>query len=114
MRDLFCSSFGMRIRVYDDEEEWFRSIFANSNKEDAIQNQYEFFVQRMGGPPIYSQRKGDHDFFFHSVSCHWRIYSLILFFSLASYFLHSTFFPNKFGGILYLPLFYSNSITPNY
>ncbi|KVH89960.1 4Fe-4S ferredoxin, iron-sulfur binding, conserved site-containing protein [Cynara cardunculus var. scolymus] len=47
-------------RVYDDEEEWFRSIFANSKKEDAIQNQYEFFVQRMGGPPLYSQRKGNH------------------------------------------------------
>ncbi|MCL7028705.1 hypothetical protein MKW94_020622 [Papaver nudicaule] len=45
-------------RVYDDDEEWFRSIFANSKKEDAIQNQYEFFVQRMGGPPLYSQRKG--------------------------------------------------------
>ncbi|CAL9061206.1 unnamed protein product [Musa banksii] len=45
-------------RVYDDEEEWFRSIFANSKKEDAIQNQYEFFVQRMGGPDLYSQRKG--------------------------------------------------------
>ncbi|KAF9612840.1 hypothetical protein IFM89_004250 [Coptis chinensis] len=45
-------------RVYDDEEEWFRLIFANSKKEDAIQNQYEFFVQRMGGPPLYSQRKG--------------------------------------------------------
>ncbi|KAM0944824.1 putative Globin-like superfamily protein [Dioscorea sansibarensis] len=45
-------------RVYEDEEEWFRSIFANSMKEDAIQNQYEFFVQRMGGPPLYSQRKG--------------------------------------------------------
>ncbi|CAA2971022.1 two-on-two hemoglobin-3 [Olea europaea subsp. europaea] len=45
-------------RVYDDEEEWFRSIFANSKKEDAIQNQYEFFVQRMGGPPLYSQRRG--------------------------------------------------------
>ncbi|KAK6927420.1 Truncated hemoglobin [Dillenia turbinata] len=45
-------------RVYDDEEEWFRSIFSNSKKEDAIQNQYEFFVQRMGGPPLYSQRKG--------------------------------------------------------
>ncbi|CAN1785269.1 Two-on-two hemoglobin-3 [Linum perenne] len=45
-------------RVYDDEEEeWFRSIFANSKKEEAIQNQYEFFVQRMGGPPLYSQRK---------------------------------------------------------
>ncbi|CAL1386438.1 unnamed protein product [Linum trigynum] len=46
-------------RVYDDEEEeWFRSIFADSKKEEAIQNQYEFFVQRMGGPPLYSQRKG--------------------------------------------------------
>ncbi|XVE97531.1 hypothetical protein REPUB_Repub03eG0027400 [Reevesia pubescens] len=46
-------------RVYDDEEEeWFRSIFANSKKEEAIQNQYEFFVQRMGGPALYSQRKG--------------------------------------------------------
>ncbi|KAI4316165.1 hypothetical protein L6164_024171 [Bauhinia variegata] len=45
-------------RVYDDEEEWFRSIFASSKKEDAIQNQYEFFVQRMGGPPMYSQRRG--------------------------------------------------------
>ncbi|WRX35417.1 Truncated hemoglobin - like 1 [Theobroma cacao] len=44
-------------RVYDEEEEWFRSIFANSKKEEAIQNQYEFFVQRMGGPPLYSQRK---------------------------------------------------------
>ncbi|GMG99049.1 hypothetical protein Nepgr_000889 [Nepenthes gracilis] len=45
-------------RVYEDEEEWFRSIFANSKKDDAIQNQYEFFVQRMGGPPLYSQRRG--------------------------------------------------------
>nr|KAJ0202291.1 hypothetical protein LSAT_V11C600303380 [Lactuca sativa] len=45
-------------RVYDDEEERFTSIFANSKKEDVIQNQYEFFVQRMGGRPLYSQRKG--------------------------------------------------------
>lgn len=56
------------IRVYDDEEEWFRSIFANSKKEDAIQNQYEFFVQRMGGPPLYSQRKGKlFSTFFYSI-----------------------------------------------
>lgn len=48
----------IEIRVYDDEEEWFRSIFSNSSKEDAIRNQYEFFVQRMGGPPLYSERKG--------------------------------------------------------
>ncbi|XP_021819274.1 two-on-two hemoglobin-3 isoform X2 [Prunus avium] len=45
-------------RVYDDEQEWFRSIFASSKKEDAIQNQYEFFVQRMGGPNLYSHRRG--------------------------------------------------------
>ncbi|KAL9330953.1 hypothetical protein ACSQ67_000563 [Phaseolus vulgaris] len=45
-------------RVYGDEEEWFRSIFADSEKENAIQNQYEFFVQRMGGPPLFSQRRG--------------------------------------------------------
>ena len=49
------------FRVYgDEEEEWFRSIFANSKKEEAIQNQYEFFMQRMGGPSLYSQRKGLH------------------------------------------------------
>lgn len=46
------------LRVYDDDEEWFRSIFGNSEKEKAIQNQYEFLVQRMGGPPLYSQRRG--------------------------------------------------------
>jgi hypothetical protein len=45
-------------RVYEDEEEWFREIFAGFKKEEAIQNQYEFVVQRMGGPPLFSQRKG--------------------------------------------------------
>lgn len=45
-------------RVYDDDEEWFGSIFAKSDKDKAIQNQYEFLVQRMGGPPLYSQRRG--------------------------------------------------------
>ena len=46
-------------RVYADTEPWFRDIFASSTKEEAIQNQYEFFIQRMGGPALYSQRKGD-------------------------------------------------------
>jgi truncated hemoglobin YjbI len=45
--------------VYEDEEEWFREIFSGSKKEDAIQNQYEFLVQRMGGPPLFSQRRGN-------------------------------------------------------
>lgn len=46
-------------RVYEDEEEWFRQIFAGSKKEDAIRNQYEFLVQRMGGPQLFSQRRGN-------------------------------------------------------
>jgi len=46
-------------RVYEDEEEWFREIFAVSKKEDATQNQYEFLIQRMGGPPLFSQRRGN-------------------------------------------------------
>ena len=45
--------------MYEDEEEWFREIFAGSKKEDAIQNQYEFLIQRMGGPPLFSQRRGN-------------------------------------------------------
>ncbi|ERN03908.1 hypothetical protein AMTRI_Chr05g73510 [Amborella trichopoda] len=53
--DLSTNFYG---RVYADEEEWFLSIFSNSKKEDAIRNQYEFFVQRMGGPPLYSERRG--------------------------------------------------------
>ncbi|KAH7574215.1 hypothetical protein JRO89_XS03G0266400 [Xanthoceras sorbifolium] len=61
-------------RVYEDEEEWFRSIFANSKKEEAIQNQYEFFVQRMGGPPLYSQRKG---LLLHSIFLIFFFYLLI-------------------------------------
>ncbi len=60
-------------RVYNDSEKWFRDIFAgmqilaiafHSNLhldrpiENAIQNQYEFFIQRFGGPDLYSKRKG--------------------------------------------------------
>jgi truncated hemoglobin YjbI len=61
-------------RVYNDSEKWFRDLFAGNllNRgllfwplflEDrpmdaAIQNQYEFFIQRFGGPDLYSKRKG--------------------------------------------------------
>ena len=45
-------------RVFNDTEQWFRNIFKNSTIEEAIQNQMEFFMQRLGGPPLYSQRKG--------------------------------------------------------
>lgn len=44
-------------RVDTDPDEWFRSIFPDDLTE-AVQNQAEFFIQRLGGPPLYSQRKG--------------------------------------------------------
>ncbi|MFZ5629968.1 MAG: truncated hemoglobin family protein [Spirochaetota bacterium] len=45
-------------RVFNDEQQWFRNIFRQSTIEEAIQNQMEFFFQRLGGEPLYSQRKG--------------------------------------------------------
>jgi len=44
-------------RVQADEDPEFRAIFARDLSE-AVQNQYEFFAQRFGGPPLYQQRKG--------------------------------------------------------
>ena len=44
-------------RVYDDPDEWFTAMFP-ADRFQAIQNQYEFFIQRLGGPQLYSQRKG--------------------------------------------------------
>jgi len=38
--------------------ETFGRYFKGRSKEAAIQNQYEFFIQRFGGPALYSQRKG--------------------------------------------------------
>jgi len=58
-RDVFVRlSTNFYNRVYADDDEWFHSIFASKPKEAAIQNQYEFFIQRLGGPPLYSRRKG--------------------------------------------------------
>lgn len=44
-------------KVYADTEPSFRGMFPK-DMDMAIQNQYEFFIQRMGGPPLYSDRKG--------------------------------------------------------
>lgn len=44
-------------RVYADVG-WFRDIFANTTRDAAIRNQYEFLVEQFGGPPLYSDRKG--------------------------------------------------------
>lgn len=50
-------------RVFADEEDKeFRFQFEASLKEDAIQNQYEFFIQRLGGPPLYTTRKSQDEY----------------------------------------------------
>jgi truncated hemoglobin YjbI len=44
-------------KVYADREPSFRGMFPK-DMGMAIQNQYEFFIQRMHGPSLYSDRKG--------------------------------------------------------
>ncbi len=43
--------------VYADTEPAFRGMFPK-DKAGAIRNQYEFLIQRLHGPELYSQRKG--------------------------------------------------------
>lgn len=46
-------------RVYaSDTPTWFRSIFANTTRDQAIANQVDFFKQEFGGPRAYEARKG--------------------------------------------------------
>lgn len=45
-------------RVFADEEKWFRNIFKGRSLDEAVQNQVDFFIQRLGGPPRFSERKG--------------------------------------------------------
>jgi truncated hemoglobin YjbI len=40
-------------KVYNDEEKWFQNIFKNKSMEEAIENQAEFFMQRMGGTYVF-------------------------------------------------------------
>lgn len=44
-------------KVYADREPSFRGMFPK-DKDMSIQNQYEFLIQRFGGPSLYSDRKG--------------------------------------------------------
>ena len=44
-------------RVQADEDPEFKAIFTRDLSE-AVQNQFEFFAQRFGGPALYTQRKG--------------------------------------------------------
>mmetsp|Transcript_8083 Transcript_8083/g.12219 ORF Transcript_8083/g.12219 Transcript_8083/m.12219 type:complete len:167 (-) Transcript_8083:83-583(-) len=47
-------------RVFDDTEHWFLNIFSSSTKQEAVENQYRFFVQTFGGPDLYRQKKGKY------------------------------------------------------
>lgn len=44
-------------RVGEDPDPVFRRLFP-PDLHEAIQNQYEFLTQRLGGPQLYTQRKG--------------------------------------------------------
>ena len=47
-------------RVFDDADARFTSIFSSSTKQEAIDNQYRFFVQTFGGPDLYREKKGKY------------------------------------------------------
>jgi truncated hemoglobin YjbI len=44
--------------VYSEPHTELGVMFQNIPIDQAIQNQYEFFVQRLGGPQLFSERKG--------------------------------------------------------
>ena len=44
----------------DTEATWFLNIFSSSTRSEAIENQYLFFVQTFGGPPLYQAKKGKY------------------------------------------------------
>lgn len=48
-------------RVFADKDTpWFLSIFSSSTKQEAIENQYKFLVETLGGPNLYQQAKGKY------------------------------------------------------
>jgi truncated hemoglobin YjbI len=57
LEKLIQLSTAFYTRVYADPDPQWRAMFPD-DMDSAIQNQYEFFTQRLGGPQLYSQRKG--------------------------------------------------------
>ena len=48
-------------RVFaDTDETWFLNIFSSSTRQEAVENQYLFFVQTFGGLDLYRQKKGKY------------------------------------------------------
>lgn len=57
LEKLIELSTAFYTRVYADPDPLWRAMFPD-DMDSAIQNQYEFFCQRLGGPQLYSVRKG--------------------------------------------------------
>jgi truncated hemoglobin YjbI len=47
-------------KVFADQDKTFRSIFSSSTREEAVENQYLFFVETFGGPALYKAKKGKY------------------------------------------------------
>ena len=47
-------------RIFSSEQQWFLNIFSSSTKDEAIDNQFRFFVQTFGGPNLYKDKKGKY------------------------------------------------------
>lgn len=56
---IFTVSRRFYDRAFDDEEAlWFKNIFKNLDKENAIRNLSYFLIQRFGGPPMFTEKRG--------------------------------------------------------
>ena len=49
-----CRTFFDKVYLQLD----FQELFSKVDKEEMIQNMYEFLIERLGGPAYYSERKG--------------------------------------------------------
>ena len=47
-------------KVFADQNKTFLSIFSSSTRQEAVENQYLFFVETFGGPALYKAKKGKY------------------------------------------------------
>lgn len=56
-RELSTRFYDKVFDSNDSDVAWFLNIFSSSTRAEAIENQYLFFVQTFGGPPLYHEKK---------------------------------------------------------
>jgi truncated hemoglobin YjbI len=61
LNEYYTSELAERFykRILDDRDEWFTSIWKDSNMEDLQSDFSEYLLQRLGGESYYSSRKGN-------------------------------------------------------